>query len=129
MRQLSVIERHVGGFEIVEVHGAVGVHNGDDLSARFDDWINHEKIRIILDLRDALLYEAVGLGIIVHAAKKIAAKNGTLILVFQEDSHISERLRWTQLDTALPHAIKNDLLLIEEADVESLVAQKRLRAI
>ena len=78
---LSLLERDLQGFHIIEVSGEIDVYTAPKLREVIISAIDRGNTRLIVDIEKVAFLDSTGLGVLVGALKRVRADNGSLDIV------------------------------------------------
>ena len=82
---LSLLERDLQGFHIIEVSGEIDVYTAPKLREAIIAAIDRGNTRLIVDIEKVAFLDSTGLGVLVGALKRVRADNGSLDIVCTSD--------------------------------------------
>lgn len=78
---LSLLERDLQGFHIIEVSGEIDVYTAPKLREVIVAAIDRGNSQLIVDIEKVAFLDSTGLGVLVGALKRVRADNGSLDIV------------------------------------------------
>lgn len=78
---LSLIERDVPPYHVVEVTGEIDVYTAPKLRETVVAAIEQGHTRLVIDIERVAFLDSTGLGVLVGALKRVRADNGSLDII------------------------------------------------
>ena len=82
---LSLQERDLLGFHVVEVSGEIDVYTAPKLREAIIKAVDRGHTRLIVDIKRVAFLDSTGLGVLVGALKRVRADGGSLDIVCTSD--------------------------------------------
>ncbi|TXJ03967.1 MAG: anti-sigma factor antagonist [Aeromicrobium sp.] len=82
---LSLQERDLLGFHVVEVSGEIDVYTAPKLREAIIKAVDRGHTRLIVDIERVAFLDSTGLGVLVGALKRVRADGGSLDIVCTSD--------------------------------------------
>lgn len=78
---LSLLEKDLQGFHIIEVSGEIDVYTAPKLRETIVAAVDRGYSRLIVDIEKVAFLDSTGLGVLVGALKRVRSDNGSLDII------------------------------------------------